>query len=217
MPFILKAGKALDDRKAEVRVQFKRPPGATFMFDGQVSRQSYGCCDSATSQSVPEHAALTALACEQVCPPNELVIRLQPKEAIYLKTNVKAPGLRNTPTQAELDLTYHMRYPDVRVAAMGCICIQTIIVYTNGSFPLLPVLPSVYVSLHIMHRPPDLQPGRLHAAAARHPSRPAVDLRAQRRAARLMAHLDAAAPRHRRRCVAASSSSSSGQPSPGLL
>jgi hypothetical protein len=36
VPFILKAGKALDDRKAEVRVQFKRPPASTFMFDGQV-------------------------------------------------------------------------------------------------------------------------------------------------------------------------------------
>ena len=38
VPFILKAGKALDDRKAEIRVQFKRPPAATFMFDGQVRR-----------------------------------------------------------------------------------------------------------------------------------------------------------------------------------
>jgi hypothetical protein len=50
----------------------------------------------------------------QSCPPNELVIRLQPKEAIYMKTNVKAPGLRSAPTQSELDLSYHLRYPDVR-------------------------------------------------------------------------------------------------------
>jgi glucose-6-phosphate 1-dehydrogenase len=50
----------------------------------------------------------------QACPPNELVIRLQPKESIYMKTNVKAPGLRNAPVQAELDLSYHLRYPDVR-------------------------------------------------------------------------------------------------------
>ena len=53
---------------------------------------------------------------EQTCPPNELVIRLQPKEAIYMKTNVKAPGLKSQPTQAELDLSYHVRYPDVRDA-----------------------------------------------------------------------------------------------------
>jgi glucose-6-phosphate 1-dehydrogenase len=37
VPFILKAGKALDDRKAEIRIQFKRTPAATFMFDGHVS------------------------------------------------------------------------------------------------------------------------------------------------------------------------------------
>ena len=49
----------------------------------------------------------------QPTPPNELVIRLQPKEAIYLKTNVKAPGLRSAPIQSELDLSYHSRYPDV--------------------------------------------------------------------------------------------------------
>ncbi len=83
VPFILKAGKALDDRKAEIRVQFKPPPGGTYMFDGRPT------------------------------PPNELVIRLQPKEAIYLKTNVKAPGLRSAPIQSELDLSYHLRYPDV--------------------------------------------------------------------------------------------------------
>lgn len=32
VPFILKAGKALDERKAEVRIQFKKPPAATAMF-----------------------------------------------------------------------------------------------------------------------------------------------------------------------------------------
>ncbi|GAB5034319.1 glucose-6-phosphate dehydrogenase [Nannochloropsis oceanica] len=82
VPFILKAGKALDDRKAEIRVQFRQPPAGQYMFDGRPM------------------------------PPNELVIRLQPKEAIYLKTNVKAPGLRSAPLQSELDLSYHLRYPD---------------------------------------------------------------------------------------------------------
>jgi glucose-6-phosphate 1-dehydrogenase len=42
---------------------------------------------------------------------NELVIRLQPKEAIYMKTNVKKPGLFTAPIQSELDLTYESRYP----------------------------------------------------------------------------------------------------------
>ena len=36
VPFILKAGKALDDRKAEIRVQFRKPPAGEYMFDGRV-------------------------------------------------------------------------------------------------------------------------------------------------------------------------------------
>merc|ERR1711916_251138 len=44
-------------------------------------------------------------------PQNELVIRLQPQEAIYLKTNVKKPGLHTLPIQSELDLTYESRHP----------------------------------------------------------------------------------------------------------
>ena len=62
---------------------------------------------------------------KQPMPPNELVIRLQPKEAIYLKTNVKAPGLRSAPLQSELDLSYHLRYPDVRIHEYcGHVCIS---------------------------------------------------------------------------------------------
>ena len=53
MPFILKAGKALNERKVEIRIQF-RPPAAEL-----------------TSNLDPLR--------------NELVIRLQPDEAIYLK------------------------------------------------------------------------------------------------------------------------------------
>jgi len=53
VPFILKAGKALNERKVEIRIQF-RPPAAEL-----------------TSNLDPLR--------------NELVIRLQPDEAIYLK------------------------------------------------------------------------------------------------------------------------------------
>ena len=53
MPFILKAGKALNERKVEIRIQF-RPPAAEL------------------------NQSLDPLR-------NELVIRLQPDEAIYLK------------------------------------------------------------------------------------------------------------------------------------
>lgn len=79
VPFILKAGKALDERKSEMRIQFKDAPGAEFMFN--------------TS-----------------CPRNELVLRLQPNEAIYMKTNVKEPGFSSKPIQSELEVNYENRY-----------------------------------------------------------------------------------------------------------
>lgn len=82
VPFILKAGKALNERKAEVRIQFKQPPGAAAMFPGEK------------------------------IPHNELVMRLQPDEAVYMKMNVKEPGLRTTPVTSELDLTYKSSFPD---------------------------------------------------------------------------------------------------------
>jgi glucose-6-phosphate 1-dehydrogenase len=34
VPFIMKAGKALDERKAEIRIQFREAPAASFLFDG---------------------------------------------------------------------------------------------------------------------------------------------------------------------------------------
>ncbi|ETW00824.1 glucose-6-phosphate dehydrogenase, variant [Aphanomyces invadans] len=79
VPFIMKAGKALDERKAEVRIQFREAAGATQMFPNMV------------------------------IPRNELVLRLQPNEAMYLKTNVKSPGLRTAPISSELDLNYAAR------------------------------------------------------------------------------------------------------------
>lgn len=50
VPFIMKAGKALDERKAEIRIQFREAPASSYLFDG-------------------EHI-----------PRNELVLRLQPCE-----------------------------------------------------------------------------------------------------------------------------------------
>lgn len=56
VPFIIKAGKGLNDRKAEVRIQFRTPP--LFIFSGQAENLR-----------------------------NELVVRLQPDEAIYAKVS----------------------------------------------------------------------------------------------------------------------------------
>lgn len=82
VPFILKAGKALNERKAEIRVQFRKPPGVNALLPGE-----------------------SVLA-------NELVLRLQPDEAVYMKVNVKEPGLKTRPVASELDLTYKKRFDD---------------------------------------------------------------------------------------------------------
>merc|ERR1719321_1556195 len=37
-------------------------------------------------------------------------MRLQPDEVVYLKMNVKEPGLSQKPIQSELDLSYKQRY-----------------------------------------------------------------------------------------------------------
>ena len=85
VPFIIKAGKALNERKAEIRIQFKGAPGAGGMFAGE---------------SIPE---------------NELVMRLQPDEAVYMKCNVKSPGMDTHPVASELDLSYGERYEGVEI------------------------------------------------------------------------------------------------------
>ena len=43
------------------------------------------------------------------CQRNELVVRVQPDEAIYLKMMTKKPGACS-PEETELDLTYKSRY-----------------------------------------------------------------------------------------------------------
>lgn len=83
VPFILKAGKALNERKVEIRIQF-RPPAAELTSDLNPLR-------------------------------NELVIRLQPDEAVYMKMVVKKPGQDNTPIMSEMDLTYKERYTDTYI------------------------------------------------------------------------------------------------------
>lgn len=80
VPIFLKAGKALNERKAEMRIQFKDAPAADFLFGGQD------------------------------CPRNELVLRMQPHEAVYMKTNVKSPGFNAKPIQSELEVNYDTRF-----------------------------------------------------------------------------------------------------------
>jgi len=79
VPIIFKAGKALNERKAEMRIQFKDAPAAEFLFSGE-------------------------------CPRNELIMKLQPEEAIYLKSNIKTPGFSSEPIQSELEMNYDSRF-----------------------------------------------------------------------------------------------------------
>jgi glucose-6-phosphate 1-dehydrogenase len=76
VPFIVKCGKALEERKAEIRIQFKRFPHSLFP---------------------------SAL-------PNELVIRIQPNEAIYMNVMNKVPGLTSELTSSDLDLSYKSKF-----------------------------------------------------------------------------------------------------------
>jgi glucose-6-phosphate 1-dehydrogenase len=80
VPIIFKAGKALDEGKAEMRVQFKDAPAVSALFHGH---------------KVPR---------------NEIVMQLQPKETIYLKSNIKTPGFSSVPIQSELEVKYDTRY-----------------------------------------------------------------------------------------------------------
>nr|GMD51000.1 glucose-6-phosphate 1-dehydrogenase, chloroplastic [Ipomoea batatas] len=83
VPFLMKAGKALHTKSAEIRVQFRHVPGNLY-------NKNFGSdLDRAT---------------------NELVIRVQPDEAIYLKINNKVPGLGMRLDRSNLNLLYSTRY-----------------------------------------------------------------------------------------------------------
>ncbi len=76
--------------RAEIRVQFRHVPGNLY-------KRSFGTdLDQAT---------------------NELVIRVQPDEAIYLKINNKVPGLGMRLDRSNLNLHYADRYDAITIAA----------------------------------------------------------------------------------------------------
>ncbi|KAF5948519.1 hypothetical protein HYC85_014476 [Camellia sinensis] len=84
VPFLMKAGKALHTKRAEIRVQFRHVPGNLY-------KRNFGTdLDKAT---------------------NELVLRVQPDESIYLKINNKVPGLGMRLDRSDLNLLYSARYP----------------------------------------------------------------------------------------------------------
>ena len=82
VPFLIKAGKALDRRLGEIRIQFRHVPGNLF-------KHQYPDINNST---------------------NELVIRIQPDEGVYMKVNNKLPGLGMRLGTTFLDLTYKEVY-----------------------------------------------------------------------------------------------------------
>lgn len=82
VPFMMRAGKALNQRLAQVLIKFKPVPGAIM-----------GEMDGMT---------------------NELVIRLQPDEAIYMSIVNKKPGLTSELTKTNLMLSYKSEWDEAK-------------------------------------------------------------------------------------------------------
>jgi glucose-6-phosphate 1-dehydrogenase len=94
VPFIFKAGKGMNEKRSEIRVQLKESPGDVFGRDDDESRL---------------HAA----------GPNEFVLRMQPKEEMYMKVTIKEPGLGVKPTASEMELSSRWKMEQARKDACG--------------------------------------------------------------------------------------------------
>jgi glucose-6-phosphate 1-dehydrogenase len=96
VPFIVTAGKGLDDRVSEVRIHFKDIPANIFCKD------------------------------ESCLPSNQLLIRIQPDEAIHLKIINKEPGLNKGPIECDLDLKYQSEFESEIPDAYECLLLDVI-------------------------------------------------------------------------------------------
>ena len=84
VPFLIRAGKGLECRMTEIRVQFRH-----------VNESMYAALGD------ENHA------------PNELVIRVQPDEAIELTVASKVPGMGMKLKNTQLDLSYHEAFDEI--------------------------------------------------------------------------------------------------------
>ncbi|XWS59506.1 hypothetical protein CRYUN_Cryun08bG0127900 [Craigia yunnanensis] len=92
--FLMKAGKTLHTKRSEIKVQFKHVPGNSYKRNFRID------LNKAT---------------------NELVLRVQPDEVIYLKNNNKVPGLGMRLDRSDLNLLFRARYPrEIRDAMRDC-------------------------------------------------------------------------------------------------
>lgn len=96
VPFFLTAGKALDSRMNEIRVRFRDPPRNIF---------------AATLPDLPN---------------NELVIRIQPDEAIFYRIVNKEPGLKLSLVETDLNLRYQSAFREPIPEAYECLLLDAI-------------------------------------------------------------------------------------------
>ena len=96
VPFFMRAGKGLDGRLAEIRIRFRPVPANPFA------------------------RLLPAL------PENDLIIRVQPDEAINLRIVNKAPGLALRLEETALDLRYHAAFKEIIPDAYECLLLDAI-------------------------------------------------------------------------------------------
>ncbi len=96
VPFLLRAGKGLSGRQAEIRVRF---------------------------HDVPHDLFRDAPACLQA---NELVIRVQPDEAIYFRIVNKVPGLKMGLAESRLNLRYQSEFEELIPDAYECLLLDVL-------------------------------------------------------------------------------------------
>ena len=95
VPFVLKAGKALTDRKAEVcptdlTPAHRRPRASCFHVHPHTTTRT----PPHMQVRIQFHRVPGAVSALKECAANELVVRLQPEETIYWKVINKVPGLK---------------------------------------------------------------------------------------------------------------------------
>lgn len=90
VPVIVRTGKRLDRKLTEVRIRFRKPPLELFR---TVECQGDHCDISAVKQ-------------------NELVFRIQPDEAVFLRMSLKRPVLPFVVEAAEMNFSYAARWSD---------------------------------------------------------------------------------------------------------
>jgi len=130
----MRAGKALNERKAEVRIQFKEVPGN--IFDDSIRR-------------------------------NELVVRIQPNEAIWLNVINKKPGMKFETAETFLDMSYGERFEDARLPdAYERLILDAIQVSLERAPPF--AVPSLFATL-LRCEAPLLHPRLLRLCVVKHP------------------------------------------------